>query len=217
MNVAGYLLFGFAVFILAAGIVIVVRGRRAELEKERASAHSLEAMARALNELQTYLSSPEEASNAPEAIAASEESRSAHGVETRSSELEQAVHDHEVLQVRLMIDRRESYVAVSEWSTTAAHLMRAREREADSVVDFWQHLTRDASHGPSYGDVLGPVFGDALTHAAKLGVVAPEQAEVLKEWADSTSAIIRTPRGKRQAIDSRGRSIVSLSERVAIA
>ena len=44
----------------------------------------------------------------------------------------------------------------------------------------------------TYRALLGPTFDEALFHAAKVGVVPREQAELLIYWAQSTKAIARS-------------------------
>jgi hypothetical protein len=68
--------------------------------------------------------------------------------------------------------------------------------ELDDNHIWWADAHRDDE--PTYRTLLGPVFDDAMFHAAKVGVIPREQAEAVLFWSRGTRAIIRTtPEPKR--------------------
>lgn len=218
MNGLEYVLIGAVLVVFAASIIMVVRQRRAELTAERQAAHSLQRMARTLEELQRELSTRDESErpadgSEPFHLQIVEDEPSA-----AESELERAVLDHEMLQVRLMLADTTARRWSADWTRVAEQHMLTTQRESGSIVHFWESLTRDASDGPSYSDVMGPLLEEYLIHAAKVGVVDREQADVLKEWADTTQAVVKTPRGaKRQTtVDAADKVFILSPEREAV-
>ncbi|GAA1661694.1 hypothetical protein [Microbacterium lacus] len=218
-----YVLIGAVLFVLATSIVMVVRQRRAELIAERQAAHSLQRMAAALQGLQSELSRAYEKPQPATDLDVSPLRVAQDGPIPLQSELERAVRDHEILHVRLMLDRAGAADLAAqrvslEWTRTAAQRMLAANHEAGSVVDLWEYVTRDAGDGPSYTDLMGSTFDDAVVHATQVGVMPNDQADVFREWAASTRAIKRTPRGGKRPLneDVRDHPYIHAVEREAV-
>lgn len=164
------------VLVLGASVLFVWRGRRRELDAERATAATLERIAGTVAELHRSVAAPRRTGD-------------------------EAPHlDLPVVSARV--------VSPAGSDLAASRLTKLRFQvgppavisAAGNVVNMWEHITREAGEDDSYRSVLGPVFDDAVYHAANAGVMDREQAEALVFWADSTAALARPVRAKSSLI-----------------
>ncbi|WP_336643366.1 hypothetical protein [Microbacterium sp. MMO-113] len=157
--------------VLGASIVTVALRRRSELANDRKTARLLEHMATTVGELHAELSSR----------------RSESDPRYREGLHAVAGRDYGSDESPAESARRVFHVQFATPMTTA---------DSHSVIDLWDHLTRDADESDSYRAVLGSTLDDAIFHAAKVGVMDREQAEAFAYWAETTAAIIRPSRTK---------------------
>lgn len=160
MELIGVIVIVGSVAVLAASVLIAVRGVMAERRRESALAESLAEMERAALGL----------------------SAAVRGLTTKEP------------------------LAGSQSSASGErHIIRSDERiaaPADRIAQalLWHWITPTVEESLTYAQRLGPLFGDTVLHAAKVGVIDREQAELLVQWSESTSAAYGRERLARPAL-----------------
>lgn len=175
MSVGEVLVLAAGAALLVASVVAVIVRRRAELNADRSTAEVLQRMATAVDTLNLEL-------------------RARHSDAGARAVPARAVH-FDVLadrKVELLGLGHRGYYSMDLPQVSDIHRVSALV----DVIELWDHYAAATREDFSYREILGPGFDDAISHAAKVGVVDRDQAEALMSWAQTTAAVKRTRTGR---------------------